>query len=84
MPYFEAHGFKLAAQLVIPKTQHLDALNSEKLVSFFISGAPVWKTMSATIQFNREFCYRAEKIQEINSARILAAEFKFGETTVTQ
>jgi hypothetical protein len=84
VPYFKAHRFELAAQLMIPKTQHFDALRGEKLVSFFISGAPVRETMSATIEFNREFRDCAEKIEEVNAARILTAEFEFGKTTVAQ
>jgi len=68
---------------MIPKTQHLDALSGDKPVSLFISGALVWKSVSAAVKFNREFCDRAEKIEEVNAAWILA-EFELGEAVVAQ
>jgi len=69
---------------MIPKTQHLDALFGEKSASFFIPGPLVRKAVSTTIKFNCEFCYRAVKVEEVNAAGILAAEFEFNKAAVTQ
>jgi len=44
-------------------------------VSFSISGALVWKTMSAAIEFDRQLRDRAVEIEEVDAARIPAAEF---------
>ena len=84
VPDFKTHRFQFAAQLMIPKAQHLDALRCEKLVSPFISGSLVWKTVSAAIEFNGQLCQRAVEIEEENAAGILPAEFEFGETPVAQ
>lgn len=71
-------------KLMIPKTERLDPSVSEELISFFVFGPLVWKTMPAAVQFNREFCDRAVKVEEVNTARILAAEFEFGKAAVAQ
>jgi hypothetical protein len=84
LPDFKSHRFKFAAHLMIPKTQYLDSLFREESVSFFIFGALVWKTVSATIQFNCELCDGAKKVEGINTARILATEFELGKTSVAQ
>jgi hypothetical protein len=45
-------------------------LFGEKLVSFFISGALVWESMTAPVKFNRKFRDRAEEIKEVNATWI--------------
>jgi len=84
MPNFKAHCFKLTAQLMIPKTQHLNSLFGQKLIALFISSALVWKSMSATIELDRKFYDRTEEIEKVNAARILSAKFEFDETAAAQ
>ena len=76
MPDFKPHGFKFTAQLMIPETQHLDALFCEEAVSFFIFGALVWKATSTAIEFDSQHCDRAVEIQEVDAACVLATEFE--------
>ena len=84
VPDFKSHRFKFAAQLMIPKTQYLDSLFREELVSFFIFGTLAWKTVPTAIQLNRELCDGAKEIEEINTAGILATEFELGKTPIAQ
>jgi len=53
-------------------------------VSFSISGALVWKTMSAAIEFDRQLRDRAVEIEEVDAARIPAAEFELSEAEVAE
>jgi len=82
VPDFKPNGFKLAAYLMIPEAQHLDALLGEELVSLLVSGALVRKAVPATIEFDRELCDGAVEIEEVDPARVLATEFEFIEATV--
>jgi hypothetical protein len=84
VPDFKSHRFKFASQLMIPKTQYLDSFFREEFVSFFIFSALIWKPVPAAVQFNRELCYGAKEIEEINTAGILAAEFELGKTPVAE
>jgi hypothetical protein len=84
VPDFKSHRFKFAMKLMIPKTEHLDPSVSEELISFFVFGSLVRKAVSAAIQFHSQLGKRAEKVEEVNAARILAAEFEFGEASVAQ
>src|SRR6266705_255326 len=69
---------------MIPKTEHLDAAFRKKLISFFIFGPLVGKTVAAAIQFHGELGKRAEIVEKVDAARILSAEFEFGKAAVTQ
>ena len=71
-------------KLMIPKTEHLDPSVSEELISFFVFGSLIGKAVSAAIQFHSQLGQRAVKVEEVNAARILAAEFEFGEAAVAQ
>jgi hypothetical protein len=84
VPDFKAHSFQLAAQLMIPETQHLDALFSEKLVSLFIFGPLIAKTVAAAVEFDSQLRQRAVEIEEVDGARVLTAESELGETTVAE
>jgi len=84
MPDFKPHSLKFAAQLVIPKAQHLDALFREKPISLFILGMLVGKTVPAAVEFDGEFRDGAVEIEVVNTACILAAEFEFGEASITK
>jgi len=84
VPDFKPHRFEFAAQLMIPETQHLDALLGEEPIALFIPSSLIWKTVSATIEFDRKLCDGTVEIQEVDAARILAAELEFVETMVTQ
>jgi len=69
---------------MIPKSHHLDALPSEKLVSFFIAHPLVGKAVSTAIQFDSKICLRTAKIQKINTAGVLATKLELVEPPVTQ
>ena len=69
---------------MIPEAHHFNPLYGEKLVSFFISGALVWETVPAADEFDRELRDGAVEIEEVNSARVLTAEFEFIESTVAE
>jgi hypothetical protein len=84
VPDFKSHRLKFTAQLVIPEAEHLDSLAGEELISFFVSGPLVGKTVSTAIKLNGEFCHRAVKIEEVYVAGILTPEFEFSEAAVTQ
>src|ERR1035437_8722047 len=71
-------------KLMIPKTEHLDPSVSEELISFFVFGSLIGKAVSAAIQFHSQLGKRAIKVEEVNTARILAAEFEFGKAAVAQ
>ena len=45
---------------------------------------PVWKPVSASVEFNGELCGGAVKIEKVNAALILPAEFEFGKATVAE
>jgi hypothetical protein len=40
--------------------------------------------VSAAVEFNGEFCGGAVKIEKVNAALILPAEFEFGKATVAE
>jgi hypothetical protein len=69
---------------MIPEAQYFDALPGEESVSFFVSCSLIGKTMSTTIQFDRELCNGAVEIEEVNTAGILATEFESVEAAVTE
>lgn len=69
---------------MIPKAKHFDPLLGEELISLFVTCALVRKAMAAAIQFERELCQCAVKIQIVNAAGILTAEFEFVETAVAK
>jgi hypothetical protein len=71
-------------ELMIPKTEHLDAAFSEKLISFFVFGPLIRKAVSAAIEFHGKLGDGAVEIEKVNAASILAAEFEFGEAAVAQ
>ena len=82
MPDFESHRFNLATQLMIPKTQDLNALFSEELVSLLVSGAFIGKTVTPTVEFDSKPGSGTVEIEKIDPARVLPTEFAFGEATV--
>ena len=84
MPDFKSYCFQLTSYLVIPKTQHFDALFREKLIPLFIMLTLVGETMSASVQLNRKFGYHAIEIQKVDTTSILVAELELAETTVAQ
>jgi len=49
-----------------------------------ISRSLVRKTVSATVKFDSQLCFGAEKIEEVDAAWILAAEFEFAEAPIAQ
>ena len=55
-----------------------------KLISLLISGALVWKTVTAAIEFDCKLCDGAVEIQKVNAAGILAAKFEIVEAMVAQ
>jgi len=84
VPDFKPHRCEFVVQLVIPETQHFDALFRKKLVSLFIPRPLVGKTMSAAVEFHGQFRHRAIEIEKVDTARVLTAEFEFIETAVTE
>ena len=82
MPDFKPHGFKFAAQLMIPEAQHFDALFREKTVSLFISGPLIRETVSTAIQFHSQLRDGAVEIENVDAARVLSAELELVETMV--
>jgi len=84
MPDFKPNGLQFAAQLMIPKAQHLDSFGREKLIARFISGALIGKAVTAAVQFHRQLDLHAMEIEKVNAAGILAAEFEIGKAPVTQ
>src|SRR5207237_8359717 len=84
VPDLNPDCFEFAPQLMIPETQHLDAVFGEKLIPFFVPGPLVREAMSAAIEFDRKLCGGTVEIQEVDAARMLAAELEFIETMVTQ
>jgi len=84
VPDFKSHRFQFTLKLMIPKTEHLDAAFRKKLISFFIFGPLVGKTVAAAIQFHGELGKRAEIVEKVDAARILSAEFEFGKAAVVQ
>ncbi len=84
MPNLKPNDIQLVTHLMIPKSQHLDALFSEILVSLFIARTLIRKPMSTAIHFNRQFCDGTVEIEEVRTARVLAAELEFAETSVPQ
>ena len=69
---------------MIPEAQHLNPLPGEELVSLFVPCPLIRKTVSAAIEFDRQFCDGAIEIQKVDPAWVLAAEFEVVEATVTQ
>jgi hypothetical protein len=84
VPDFEPNGFQFTAQLVVPEAKHHDALFGEELISFLIPGPLVWKTVSATVEFDGELRNGAVEIRKVDAACVLAAEFEFIETALAR
>ena len=81
---FQTAPLQLAPQLMIPETQHFDALFREKTVSLFILGALVGKTVPTTIKFHSQLRAWAIEIEKVDTACVLAAELELVETIGTQ
>ena len=84
VPDFKSYRFEFPAQLMIPETQHLDALFHKKLVALFIPRPLVGKTVSPAVEFHGELRYRAVEIEKVDAASVLAAEFEFVEAAITE
>jgi hypothetical protein len=82
VPDFKTDYLQIAAQLMIPKPKHFDALMGKKFISSFIACALVWKPVATSVKFHGQFRDCAIEIQKISPARVLAAKFEFVEPTV--
>jgi len=80
---FEPHTFDFRPHLVIPKAPHLDSLISQKAIALFVARPLFGKTVPAAVKFHRQPRCNAEKIQEVDAARVLAAKFEISKTPVT-
>ena len=76
MPDFKTDGSQFAVHLTIPKAQHFNSFPSEKLISHFIFSALIRKAVATAIRLNCQPHFHAQKIEEINSARILPTKFE--------
>ena len=74
----------LAPQLRVPETQFLDSKRLEEPGSFCVIGSSSRMSVLETVEFNREPGFFAEKVEEVFSGRMLAAEFVTTESTVSQ
>ena len=61
-------------QLMVPKTQNLDALGREKFIPFLIVVSLTRKTMSPAIKFHRQFCLNADEIEKVSTTGVLPAK----------
>jgi hypothetical protein len=77
MPDFKPDAFSFPPHLVVPKTQHFDALLRQKTISFFVADTLIGKAVPAAVEFHRPPRSDAKKIQEVDAARILATKFEF-------
>jgi hypothetical protein len=69
---------------MVPKAKRLDSLCGEKTLAFFIMLPLFGKAMATTIEFDGKLRFDAEKIEEVNPARIFTTEFEFIEAPVAQ
>ncbi len=74
----------LSPQLPIPEAKLLDAHRSKKPRPHGIVSLLPGKTMLPAIKFNREACFHAIEVEEVNSDRMVAAELVGAETTIAQ
>ena len=79
-----AHKLFLSSQLPIPEAKLLDPHRSEELCPLGIVSLLVGKTMLPTIEFNREACFYAIEVEEVNPAWMIAAKLVRAEPPVAQ
>ena len=84
MPDLKPNRFKLTSQLMIPETEHSNALRGEKPFPLLISNTLIRKPVSAAVEFDGELREDTVKIEEILAAWILSAEFEFVKAAVTE
>ena len=84
IPNFKANAFGFLPHFVIPETQHLNSLLSQKFVSHFITHELVGKAVSATIEFHCQAGCNAEKVEVVNAARILATKFELLKVAIAE
>ena len=74
----------LAPETRVPEPQHLDAKRSEELLPLRVMFPLFWKSVLASIQFNRQPRLFAEKIERVFADRMLSAEFVTAESSPAQ
>src|SRR5262249_6369639 len=84
VPDLKPNRLQFAAHLVIPETQHFDALRSEELVSLLIPRPLIREAVTAAVQFDGQLGARAVEIEEVDTARVLATELEVAETAISK
>ena len=74
----------LAPETRVPKPQHLDAQGGKELLPLRVMVSLLWKSVLTSIQFNRQPCLFAEKIERVFADRMLSAEFVPAESSPAQ
>jgi len=69
---------------MVPKAEHFDALFSQETISLFVAGTLVGKSVPAAGRLHCEARDDTRKIEEVDAARVLAAELEVREATITK
>jgi hypothetical protein len=82
--YAVSHVLWLTPQLVIPKSQLLDAEGLNEPSSFCIIAASVESTVIETVQFYGKACFLAVEVEIVVSQWVLSTELIISEPTITK